>query len=287
MENKKNKEESNENNDWNNNNWSNTNESDDEFDLKNYKNVIIKIGTNTIMKNEEINKEFLTNLTIKVGELIKSGKKVCIVSSGAIGLGKKATNFNPTIIKEQQGLAAIGQIKLMQEYQKRFENIGFEVGQVLLSQQDLLNKECLNNIKNAFDFLFEQKIIPIINENDVVATEELRKNGSFSDNDALASLLATKIETDLLIIITEKGGLVGKSGKILKKFYHENELANLENTKGGRGGMETKIKAITLATTNKCDCFITSSKEINNIENKNVIGTFCKSVPKKLSFKTS
>lgn len=250
------------------------------FDINNYNLVMIKIGTNTIIKNEEIDKEFLTNLTLKVGELTKSGKKVCIVSSGAVGLGKKATNFNPTLVKEQQGLAAVGQIKLMHEYQKRFENIGLEVGQVLLSQQDLLNKECLNNIKNAFDFLFEHKIIPIINENDVVATEELRKNGSFSDNDALASLLATKIRTDLLIIITEKGGLVGKNGEILKEFQNTSELAILENTKGGRGGIESKLQAIELATKNGCDCFITSNREIKNLNNKIIIGTLCKPISK-------
>lgn len=253
-------------------------EKNKEFEINNYNLAIIKIGTNTIIKNEEIDKEFLTNLTLKVGELTRGGKKVCIVSSGAVGLGKKATNFSPTLIKEQQGLAAVGQIKLMQEYQKRFENIGLEVGQVLLSQQDLLNQECLNNIKNAFDFLFEHKIIPIVNENDVVATEELRKRGSFSDNDALASLLATKIRADLLIIITEKGGLIGKSGEILKEFHELNELANLENTNGGRGGIESKINAITLATQNGCDCFITSSKEIKNLERKTIIATFCKSV---------
>jgi len=251
-----------------------------EFDINNYNLVMIKVGTNTIIKNEEIDKEFLTNLTLKVGELTKRGKRICIVSSGAIGLGKKATNFTPTIVKEQQGLAAVGQIKLMHEYQKRFENIGLEVGQVLLSQQDLLNKECLNNIKNAFDFLFEHGIIPIINENDVVATEELRKNGSFSDNDSLASLLATKIRADILIIITEKGGLVGKSGEILKEFHNTSELAILKNTKGGRGGIESKLSAITIATKNGCDCFVTSSKEIQKIENNYVIGTLCKTVPK-------
>lgn len=260
------------------------------FDLNNYESVLIKIGTNTIIKNEEIDKEFLTNLVLEVNELTKFGKKVCIISSGAIGLGKKAINFNPTIVKEQQGLAAIGQIKLMQEYQKRFESIGLEVGQILLSQQDLLNKECFDNIKNAFDFLFEHKIIPIVNENDVVATEELRKNGSFSDNDALASLLAIKINADLLIIITEKGGLVGKNGEIIKEFHNNTELANLENTNGGRGGIESKLKAIFTTTQNGCDCFITSSKEITNLTKQKISGTACFSIqksPNKLSFKTS
>lgn len=254
-------------------------EKNKEFNINNYNLVMIKIGTNTIIKNEELDKEFLTNLVIEVNELTKIGKKVCIISSGAVGLGKKAINFNPKIVKEQQGLAAVGQIKLMHEYQKRFDGIGLEVGQVLISQQDLKNEECSNNIKNAFDFMFEHKIIPIINENDVVATEELRKNGSFSDNDTLASILATKINADLLIIITEKGGLVGKNGKILEKFENQSELAKLENSINGRGGIESKIKAITLSTKNGCDCFVTSSKEITNLIQK-INGTMCFSVKK-------
>jgi glutamate 5-kinase len=252
-------------------------EKSNEFDINNYNLIMIKIGTNTIIKNGELDKEFLTKLAIEVNELTKLGKKVCIVSSGAVGLGKKAINFTPTIVKEQQGLAAIGQIKLMQEFSKRFEGIGLEVGQFLLSQQDLLNQECLNNIKNAFDFLFEHKIIPIVNENDVVATEELRKRGSFSDNDALASLLATKLTANILIIITEKGGLIGKNGEVLKEFHEANELANLENTKGGRGGIESKLQAITFTTQSGCDCFITSSKEITKLQSKNTVGTFCNS----------
>ena len=99
---------------------------------------------------------------------------------------------------------------LMKEYLNRFELIGINVAQVLVSQRDLMDKNCLENIKNTFDFLFEQNIVPIVNENDVVSTEELQKNGSFSDNDVLSAILTKQLGANLLVMITEKGGILMK-----------------------------------------------------------------------------
>jgi len=252
---------------------------DDEknFEVKKYDFVIIKVGTNTIIKNSGVNKEFLTQLVLEVGELTKQGKKVVIVSSGAVGLGRKAINFTPIDVKGQQGLAAIGQVLLVEEYRKRFSNIGLEVAQVLLSQSDLLTAECFNNIRNAFDFLFEHKVIPIVNENDVVATEELRKNGSFSDNDALASMLATKLKANLLVMLTEKGGLIGKSGEVLEEFVCIEDLATLVDSKGGRGGIDSKLKAILATTQGGCDVFISGSNGLKGFSEGKAIGTITKS----------
>lgn len=242
--------------------------------LKNYELIIIKIGTNMIIKNNEINKEFLTHLAVRVSELIKKRKKVVIVSSGAVGLGKNLLELVPKDVKEQQGLAAIGQVQLMNEYQKRFDNLGTKTAQILVSQQDLLNKETLKNIKNTFQFLFEHNVVAIVNENDVVATEELRKNGSFSDNDMLSAILTKKLKANLLILITEKGGLIGKNGKILKEYKNKNELAELENTKGGRGGITSKIKAIRTAIKTNCNVFVTCSNEVNKIGKTKSKGTW-------------
>lgn len=145
------------------------------MDINNYNLIIIKIGTNIIINNNEINKKFFTILTNEISELVEKQKKIVIVSSGAIGFGKQKINCKGDSVKEQQGLAAIGQIGLMKEYVKRFELVGIDTAQILISQKDLSEKENLENLKNTLEFLFEKNIVPIVNENDVVATEELRQ----------------------------------------------------------------------------------------------------------------
>lgn len=246
------------------------------INFDNYKTIIIKVGTNIIIKNGELNKEFLTTLVHEVSELRKKEKNIIIVTSGAIGLGKKKLNYTPVSVPDQQGLAAVGQLQLMNEYQKRFENVGIECAQILLSQNDLNHKLAFENIKNAFDFLFKHKVIGIVNENDVVATEELRKNGNFSDNDALASHLAEKLQANLLVLLTEKGGLIGKDNKLLEEFTSIDELAVLENTKGGRGGIDTKIKAIQNARDNGITVLISGSNNLRGFSGGKITGTIAK-----------
>ena len=149
------------------------------MDIDNYNLIVIKIGTNSIIKDNEINKYFFQELVREVNFLKEKNKKIVIVTSGAIGIAKTKLKIQPKNIKEQQGLSAIGQLMLMKEYLNRFELIGINVAQVLVSQRDLMDKNCLENIKNTFDFLFEQNIVPIVNENDVVSTEELQKMALF------------------------------------------------------------------------------------------------------------
>ncbi|VVB75949.1 Glutamate 5-kinase [uncultured archaeon] len=248
------------------------------MDVSEYSLIAVKIGTNAIMREGVLDKEFLDALVSEVALLSRAKKKVVLISSGAVGMGKKKIKFsspNGTTIKEQQGLAAIGQIELMNEYLGRFERKGVVGAQVLVSQHDFLNKQCLLNIKSTFDFLFERGIVPIVNENDVVATEELRVNGVFSDNDALAALLAKQIGAGLLVFITAKGGLIGRDGKIIDTLTKMEQVCVLnEKSKDGRGGIDSKLSAIKTALGAGCDVFVSGPKGFNGFAKGKAEGTF-------------
>lgn len=244
------------------------------MDVSSYDLVIIKIGTNSIIKENELDKDFLHELTHEVNILKKKNKKVVIVTSGAIGIAKTKLKIQPKNIKEQQGLSAIGQLMLMQEYVKRFELIGLNAAQILVSQRDLMDKNCLENIKNTFDFLFEQNVVPIVNENDVVSTEELQRNGSFSDNDVLSAILARQLKANLLVLITEKGGLMDEGGKIISKLSDTSKIKDLgTKTVSGRGGIKTKLNAINIALESNSDVFVMGPKDLSLFESEKEGGT--------------
>ncbi|MGI6589854.1 MAG: hypothetical protein ACOX1V_04305 [Candidatus Iainarchaeum sp.] len=244
------------------------------MDIDNYNLIVIKIGTNSIIKDNEINKYFFQELVREVNFLKEKNKKIVIVTSGAIGIAKTKLKIQPKNIKEQQGLSAIGQLMLMKEYLNRFELIGINVAQVLVSQRDLMDKNCLENIKNTFDFLFEQNIVPIVNENDVVSTEELQKNGSFSDNDVLSAILTKQLGANLLVMITEKGGIFDESGKIIS-FLNDTNLVKDLGTKSilGRGGIRTKLNAINIASNAGSDVFVIGPNDLSLFGSEKLGGT--------------
>jgi glutamate 5-kinase len=227
------------------------------------------------MGDSGLKKDFFSVLISEVVKLIKEGKKVVIVSSGAIGLGKRKLNLVPKSIVEQQGLAAIGQVALMDEYVTRFELEGIEAAQILVSQHDLLNKACLNNLENTLDFLFSHKVVPVVNENDVVAIEELRKDGMFSDNDALAALLAKQIGADLLVMLTSKSGLVARSGEIISELNDFNSVCDMgRSSRDGRGGINSKLASIKTAVSSKCDVFVSGPGSFKGFSSGKARGTF-------------
>ncbi|MCX6800700.1 MAG: glutamate 5-kinase [Candidatus Diapherotrites archaeon] len=242
---------------------------------KKYNLIVVKVGTNTLMGGSGLKKEFFTELVSEAAELANAGKKIVIVSSGAIGLGKRKLKIAPKNIAEQQGLAAIGQVELMNEYVKRFETVGIEAAQILVSQHDLLNETCLSNLKNTLDFLFKHKVVPVVNENDVVAIEELRNDGMFSDNDALAALLAKQIGADLLVILTSKSGLVGRDGKIMPELKNFESVCDIgKSSMDGRGGINSKLSAIRTAVSSGCDVFVSGPDSFNGFSSGKAKGTF-------------
>ncbi|MHA1344378.1 MAG: glutamate 5-kinase, partial [Promethearchaeota archaeon] len=188
----------------------------------------------------------------EVANLIKEGYEIIIVSSGAIGCGlaKLGMKKRPKEYKELQAVAAVGQIHLMSIYQQEFNRYGLNVGQILLSADDTKDSTRRSNVRNTLEVLMDKGIVPIINENDSVAIEEL----SYGDNDTLSALVAILLFVDLLIILTDVDGLCDKNpkihsdSKVIKEIekIDENLEKLVEDIDGGItfGGMKSKIQAI-------------------------------------------
>ncbi|MFA5916664.1 MAG: glutamate 5-kinase [Candidatus Gracilibacteria bacterium] len=209
---------------------------------------VIKLGSNVILDENGVNESVMTNLAREVDLLQKAGRKVLIVSSGAIGLGKKNLGQNIikglTTIEAGQVFSSIGQATLMDVYISYFGKYNIKVSQALLTRRDFQDRERYNSMKKVMLSSLELQIIPIINENDVLSQEEL----DFSDNDELSALIAAMIGANNLIILSNIDGLYDKypGGNIIKEVntIDQNILRMVGKDKStmGKGGMESKLK---------------------------------------------
>jgi len=212
--------------------------------------IVLKVGSNVLTGADgEVNHHVLRNIVRQVNELIKRGKKVVIVSSGARGAGygrirkwklKPALNYN-------QALCAVGQIELMKNYQRGFDRYGRHTAQMLLISDDFDDRLRYLNIRNTLTTLLGEGVVPIINENDSVCTDEIR----IGDNDNLAALITTMWNADVLVILSNVDGVYGRQGKngrreLMKVFRKAGEFDQIENigrSKWGSGGIHTKLAA--------------------------------------------
>jgi glutamate 5-kinase len=172
----------------------------------NYQRIVVKLGTSTLTGGlERISPSSLFDLVRQVVRLHQDGSQVALVTSGAIAAGREVLNYPelPRFIPAKQMLAAVGQPRLMAMYEQFFSMYGEKVAQVLLTRADISDRRRYLNARNTLDALLAQKVIPIINENDTVATEEIR----FGDNDALSAQVANLVDADLLVILTDQAGL--------------------------------------------------------------------------------
>jgi len=241
--------------------------------IKNKKRIIIKIGSNLLIENNNIRKDWLETLAKDIVSLKKSGKEIIIVTSGAIGIGKKSLkNKKGLTLKEKQAACAIGQIELMHSYQEIFAKNNLKIGQVLLTSLDSSDRGAYLNAKNTFLTLIKNDVIAIVNENDTVATEEIR----IGDNDRLAARVCQMVEADLLILLSDIDGFYDKNPKINKdaKFIDliekiDKKIENMASnsiSEVGTGGMITKLKAAKMAFNAGCDTVIASGKENHAIQ---------------------
>jgi glutamate 5-kinase len=220
--------------------------------LRAHTRVVIKIGTNLLAdKVEGINLDRINEIARSVARLNALGHRIAIVSSGAIGAGIAELKLKerPKTIPGKQATAAIGQPLLMEAYEHAFRRHGCTIAQILLTKDDFVNRGRYINAKNTFPVLFEHGVVPIINENDTVAVEEIK----LGDNDNLSALVANLIEADLLIILSDIDGLFsddpGKNIKaqlipVVEKISVQIEkLAKSSRTELSTGGMITKIQA--------------------------------------------
>ncbi|MCB0211582.1 MAG: glutamate 5-kinase [Anaerolineae bacterium] len=234
--------------------------------------VIIKVGTNVLRAGtERIYRPRLIDLARQISVLSQQGHQPLLVSSGAIFAGREVVKVSKLSqnkdVPHKQMLAAVGQGHLLSLYQKIFEMYNLVVAQALLTRADLANRTRYLNARNTFQLLLQNRLIPIVNENDVVAVDEIK----VGDNDNLSALVANLVEADLLIILTDQQGLFtadprkDKSAQLIPEVPVINEAiwAMAGGSLGdiGTGGMRTKIEAAEFATRSGTDVVIAPGNE--------------------------
>ena len=254
--------------------------------MRNFKSkrIVVKIGTNTLTdKNGIIDLGIIKSLVSQITQ-IKNSKEIVIVTSGAIGAGMKELGIKtrPEEVVGQQVCAAVGQGILMTSYYSVFSKHGVKIAQILITYNDLANKENYRHLANSLEKLLELGIIPIINENDPVSISEI--GPSFGDNDNMSALIAEKIKADLLIILTNVDGLFNKNPKDknsaliseVKNIDREIESMGSGSSDLGIGGMKTKIQAAKKVTEAGAAVIIANGRKNNvliDVINGNDIGT--------------
>jgi len=254
--------------------------------LKNPKRLVFKIGTSTLTHSTgllDLNR--IENIVRQLTNVHNKGIEIVLVSSGAIGagMGKLGLKTRPKTIPEKQAAAAVGQGVLLHMYEKLFSEYGKTVAQILLTKEDILNRKRFLNARNTFFTLFNQGVIPIVNENDAVAVDEIK----FGDNDTLSAMVTSLVEGDLLVLLSDIDGLYDsnpKENKDAKLISYVDDItdeikeaAGGAGTSFGTGGMITKIKSAEIAVSSGASMIIVNGSLPNIIneilECKNV-GTF-------------
>lgn len=249
--------------------------------------LVIKVGTAVLTQGEELALQRMKNLVNLISTL-KNDKnlEVILVSSGAVGAGYTELKLDKTVLANKQTLAAIGQPKLMKTYQEMFQEFGITVAQMLFIADDFDSRKRSKNAKNVMEILLQNKVIPIINENDVIATEEL-----IGDNDQLAAYITHYFKADMLVILTDIDGYYDKnprefSDAKIQKIINEISQDELDkkpsaNSKFATGGIVTKLKAANFLMQKNIPMYLTSGFDLTNaydflVENNHKSGTIFK-----------
>ena len=254
--------------------------------LNEVKRIVIKVGSSTLTHpNGLLNFNRIESIVRQLSDIRNSGKEVILVSSGAVaaGIGKLGLRSKPETIPEKQAVAAIGQGILVHMYEKLFSEYGQIAAQILLTKEDFIEEERLNHLRNAFFSLLSYGAIPIINENDVVAIDELK----FGGNDTLSAMVAKALDADLLILLSDIDGLYDKDPTINPNATLINWVDKIDSTIEsfagdtktglGTGGMITKISAAKLTSSSGISMIIANGSYpsiINSLLEGKEIGTW-------------
>ena len=236
--------------------------------------ILIKIGSSSLVNEDySINEPVLVTICQEFKKLQEMGYLPCLVTSGAIAVGMNMLGLKtkPKEMALKQACAAIGQAKLMEAYNKVGSMYGLILGQILINHDDFEIRNRMIHLSDTLDSMFKNNIIPIINENDALAVEEIK----VGDNDTLAALISPMIEASLVILFTDIDGLYDKNPKeygdaklidLVPNITNEIlEYAKDSNSKVGTGGMKTKLDAAIISTMAGCNMMICSSKELKNL----------------------
>ncbi len=264
---------------------------------RDYKRIVVKAGTSLLTKGtNNLDFQIINSLVDQIASLQFRGKEMILVSSGAVAAGREAINSlshidesNFRSLSERQVLAAVGQGKLMHVYEQSFASHGILVAQALVSRRDVNDRLGYLNLRNTLSALLSSEVVPIINENDVVAVEELAGE-VFGDNDNLSALIANLVDADLLLILGTVRGMYTKDPNlhedaeivpVVKKVDESIDLLGGPSSDDiGRGGMITKLEAARLATVSGVDVVIASGLEagaINRVASGENLGTLFES----------
>ena len=256
------------------------------------KRVVFKLGTN-IIRNEdgEVALSRIYSFIEDISKLVKSGKEVILVTSGAVGLGKKKLNLDSTVDEGvKQACAAVGQSRLMSFYESGFGVYDIPIAQILLTEDDFSLRHRYLSLRTTMNKILELGVVPVINQNDTVSTiySNSALNGmkvNFADNDKLSALVASELDADLLVLLTDIDGLFTSNPKtnpdaeLIKEVECVTEdvmSLGTDASEGGRGGMRTKLEAAKLVTRFGGKVLIANGKipyVINKIFDGEEIGT--------------
>ncbi|MDE2600500.1 MAG: glutamate 5-kinase [Rhodocyclaceae bacterium] len=238
--------------------------------ISNSRRLVVKVGSALVTDNGAgLSQQFITDLAAQMAALREQGKEVLLVTSGAIAAGMQRLGWSrrPSAMHELQSAAAVGQMGLATAYESAFAKHGINTAQILLTHEDLADRTRYLNARSTLQGLLEFKVIPVINENDTVITDEIK----FGDNDTLGALVANLIEADALIILTDQQGLYSADPRSNPDavFIHEGKAEDkqYESMAGGagtgisKGGMITKIKAAQRAARSGTHTLIASGRE--------------------------
>lgn len=266
-----------------------------------YRRVVIKVGTSTLTdENGALDRVYIASLAMQCAGEYRSGTEVVLVSSGAIRagidqwesyVGQPAEPLPRTTMPFKQAMAAIGQPLLMQAYLAAFAGYGLPVAQVLLTREDFGERHRFLHARNTLQQLLKMGVVPVINENDTVATEEIR----LGDNDTLAAMVASMLDADLLILLSDVEGLYerderGRYVRLIREVTRIDEhiwhMAKGSGSRVGTGGMVTKLQAAQIATTSGVTMVIAHGRHEGIVHQvcrgRDFVGTVFRPLPRKL-----
>jgi len=209
------------------------------------KRIVVKVGTKILSREDKtLDEDFIADLVEQIVQLRKRKIQVILVTSGAVGAGRSLLTGQNTVSEtvQKQIFAAVGQVKLMDVYSKLFEKHGYHCAQVLATKEDFRDRQHYTNMQNCLEGLLLDTVLPIVNENDVVATTELM----FTDNDELAGLVSEQLKVDHLALLTNTNGILDEEGNTISEvdsFNVKKVMSGItpDKSTGGRGGMISKF----------------------------------------------
>ncbi len=244
-------------------------------DFENVRRLLVKVGSSSVVKSDlSVNEEALFGILSKFKELGEKGIGCALVSSGAVATGMHELKLSkrPKDMSLKQACAAVGQAKLMESYNEAASKLGLVLGQILVSHDDFQVRKRMLFLSGTLDSMFKNGIIPVINENDALAVEEIK----VGDNDTLASLIAPMVNADLLVLFSDIDGLYDKNPKLHADARLIREVDRIDEkvlqmvggsvTDVGTGGMETKIDAAISCMRSGCDMLVCNSNRICDLD---------------------